>query len=672
MINERESKNISLHNLFKYTESQDYNITEQKYYIVVYHDYPEVLFKDIYFRTDLSSDSINSFKLGHNYRYKDVFLEKNKDFYFNAVLSNNKMENIINLYILNNIPENNNQLLFDIKCVKAFEPYFDYIRHYFTEKEENNCYIINNKNYNTNLYHIIYNDTKNEVNEKLLLKIIPKIDLNITLIIDYSKPILNSFYLYEFKKINDSFAPQIYQLDTFDILTLSKKIIYNKHYNGLKLYARNKNEFEEIEMGSLIAINYIEFKERYYNYSNFLLIIGQNNYPNYKESKSIFEIIDRNELLYYKIAEFKEYYRIQMKHDKDFKFKYIIVDYDKQYLKEDIHFSNYTLLGFAYNISYQSEPKDSIFSEPDKELNNYQIIKNNIQHLIIIRFNSSLNFKGYIDLFTEMDYSSQTIHLGKSSIRNYIIAKGKNYTFNYNKSDTIKIELLNHSIESIIYFENKKYNLNYNKTNIVFKKENRNNNLLTIEASNSLSTPIRIISTFDLNNIDKTNLSNLYKTEGKYIYDYNPNNIKKVIFFINRKYSKLRLLKEEYSNTSKIDICYNVGNMVILDENGDNCITLESNSDIEYSSEFSSEIYLTIYSKSGVDSFTIYKIQESEIEKPKPKDGGNKSNNTWIIVVCVIVGILLIAVGIFVFIRKRHKRISSFSIENTIIGNLFN
>ena len=575
------------------------------------------------------------------------------------------MENIINLYILNNIPENINQLLFDIKCVKAFEPCFDYIKHYFTEKEENNCYIINNNNYNTNLYHIIYNGTKNEVNEKLILRIIPKIDLNITLIIDYSKPILNRFFSDEIKIINDSFVPQIYQLDSFDILTLSKKIIYNKHYNGLKLYAKNKNKLKEIEIGSLIAINYNEFLEKYGNYSNFLLIIGQNNYPNYKESNSILEIIDRNELLYYEKVEFKEYYRIQMKNDKDFKFKYIIVDYDKQYLKEDIHFSNYTLLGFSYNISYQSEPKDSIFSEPDKELNNYQMIKNNIQHLIIIRFNSSINFKGYIDLFTEMDYSSQIIDLGKSSIRNYIIDKGKNYTFNYNKSDTIKIELLNHSIESIIYFENKKYNLNYNKTNVILKKENNNNNnnLLTIEGSNSLSTPIRIITTFDLNNIDKTNLSNLYKTEGKYIYDYNPNNIKKVIFFINRKYSKLRLLKEEYSNTSKIDICYNVANMVILDENGDNCITIESNSYIEYSSEFSSEIYLTIYSNAGEDSFTIYKLLESEIEKPKPKDGGKKSNNTWIIVVCVIVGVLLIAVGIFVFIRIKHKRISSFSIE---------
>ena len=279
MINKGGEKNISLHNIFKHSDNQDYNATEQKYYIVVFNERPEVLISNIYFRTDLSSNSINSFEVGHNYRYTNAFLEKNKDYYFNAVLNNNNLENNINLYILNNLPEKNNQLLFDIKCIKAFEPYLDYIKHYFTDVEENYWYIINNKDFNTNLYHIIYNDTKNEVNEKLIIKIIPKIDLKITLIIDYLKPISNRFISDDIKIINDSFVHQIYQLGLSDISIISKKIMYNKNYNGLKLYARNKSEFEEIEIGSLIAIKHDEFIERYENYNKFLLIIGKKTIP---------------------------------------------------------------------------------------------------------------------------------------------------------------------------------------------------------------------------------------------------------------------------------------------------------------------------------------------------------------------------------------------------------
>ena len=188
--------------------------------------------------------------------------------------------------------------------------------------------------------------------------------------------------------------------------------------------------------------------------------------------------------------------------------------------------------------------------------------------------------------------------------------------------------------------------------------------MLYIEASNSINTPIRIITTFELKNINKTNFENLYKTEGKYIYYYNPNNIKKVMFSLNRKYSKLRFLKEEYSDNSKIDICYNAANMVILEDNRDNCIPLEDTAYIEYSSEFNYETYLIIYSNAGEDSFTINKLEITKIEKPIPTDDQKKSNKTWIIVGCVVGGVLLIVVGIIIFIRMKHKRITSDTIES--------
>jgi len=50
--------------------------------------------------------------------------------------------------------------------------------------------------------------------------------------------------------------------------------------------------------------------EEYDNYSKFLLIIGQDNYDNFEESFSTYQIIDKNKINYYYAPEFKGYYRI--------------------------------------------------------------------------------------------------------------------------------------------------------------------------------------------------------------------------------------------------------------------------------------------------------------------------------------------------------------------------
>ena len=206
ILNYKESKNISLYNIFKYSERDDYNTTESKYILVVSHDDSYISLNDIYFKTDLPhSKSLKFFKDGHNYHYLYDLLQKDKASYYNVALNHKKTENNINLYILNESTMDNNELLFDLKCIKAYEPYFDYIKHYFIEQEENDCHIVNNKDFNSNVYHILYNDTKSESHEKLIIQIIPKRDLNITLLTDYSKNIFAKFY-YIFRQkiiIND-------------------------------------------------------------------------------------------------------------------------------------------------------------------------------------------------------------------------------------------------------------------------------------------------------------------------------------------------------------------------------------------------------------------------------------------------------------------------------------
>ena len=670
LLDYKESKNISLHIIFKYTENDDYNTTESKYILVVYHERRIVAFKDVYFKTDLPySKDINYFKVGHNYQYLNASLERGKASYFNVALNNKTTENNINLYILSESTMDNNELLFDLKCIKAYEPYLDYITHNFIEQKENECHIVNNKDFNSNVYHIIYNDIKIESHEKLIIQIIPKTDLNIILMTDYSKIILTKFNFRQNRIINDSLVHQIYELNKEDILSLSEKLIYNKHYNGLKLYARNKYDFEEINKGSLIEFNKEEINAKYKNYDKFLLIIGQNDCINYKESNSIFEVIWNDDVFYYSLTQTNSYNRILIQ-NKDYNkmYQYIIIDYDKQYLKGDIHFTYYTLLGQSFEISFQSELKNSIFDEPDVQLKKYKIIKNNNQHLIIVRSYSAVNFEGYLDFFSEIDYSSQIIKLNKSSIKTYIIPKGKNYTFNYEEIDSIKMELLNDNEDPIIYFEDKKYNLNKDKT-ITFNKTNNNSELLYIEAPISSNVVIRIICFIDIKNIPKTDLANLYKIESKYIYDFNPKNIYQATFHIKRKYSIYNRLKEENLDYSEINICYNVANMIVLEENGKNCFILKDDYALNYSSYFYYETYLTFYSEAGGDSFFIEKIDELKNVVPTeyPYDDGDGDGNgskTWIIILSVFLGVLIIALIIIIFIRIKYKAIRSDNIEN--------
>ena len=669
LLNSREIKNISLYNIFKYAEREDYNSTEPKYNLVVYHADPFLLFKDVYFRTDLpNSKGISFFKDGHNYRYLDASLKKDEVSYFNLEFKNENIDNILNLYILNDLIENNNELLFDIKCIKAYEPYFDYIKHYFTDEEESVCDIINKEDFNTNVYHIIFNGKKNENHEKLIIQIISKIDLNIKLITDNTKTLSYDFNYEQIGTINDSYVHQIYQLERSDMSKMQDnytRIIYNKHYNGLKLYGKYKYNqkyyYDPVKIGSVIGLKRedLETDPKYYFY---LLIIGQNDCINYKESNSIFQDTISDEIFYYSLPEFNGYYRILVENKNNINYQYVIFDYGKQYLKGDIHFTNYNLLGQPNEISYYSKLKDTLFQETDIVLTDYEIINDNIQHLIIIRFNCSIKFKGYFDFFSEIDYSSQTINLNKSSIKNYIISKDQNYSFNYEKVDIIKIELINGTTEPIIYFEKKIYNLNENKT-IILEKINKNYNLFYIYAPTSSNVPIRLITLINLKNAQKTNFINLYKIDGKYVYDYNPKRIFNVTFHIKRTYSEFRMLKEVNSEDSGIKICYNVAKMIILEENQNNCFILKDNYYLEYESVFNYSTYITFYSDSGTNSFIIEKV-ETVPETEEPENDDKRGIKTWIIILVVILVIFLIALGVLIFIRIKRKHVDSYEIES--------
>ena len=654
-----EIKNISLHNIFKYSENEEYNLDKQKkYYLVVYGiGYSHL--NDIYFRTDLPiSQSINKFHTGHNYQYLEASLEKNVPSYFNVDLLNTRIENNINLYIINKTEINYNQLQFDIKCILEYEPFLDAIKSSFNESN-NLCFVINKDDFNSNIFHIIFNDTQKEKHEKLILRIIPKINMNIKLFIDKYKTIYKFYANENNKKIEDSFIHQIYEISKNDLL---QRIIYNKHYNGLKLYARNGYDFNLIKMGSVISINNTEFLEKYAIYSKFLIIIGQNDCDNYVESNSSYKVIDRYRINDYSICEFTGYYRIPFitKREEGYHsldYYDIIIDYVKQYLKNDIHFINYTLYGYTDVISYYPKLQDNLFEETNNTLKEFQIIKENKQHLILIRLNYTYGYDGYLDFVSEVDHSSQTINLDKISVNNYIIIKNKKYTFNYEKAEMIKIELIDDKTKPKIYFENKIINFD-NKKEITLKKENKDFNLLYIEAPLSSNVVLRLITFIDINNLEKTNSPNLYKYEGKYIYNYNPKKLYSVRFDFKSESSKLRLLKEENDD---VKICYNVAKMIILEEKGNNCFNLKDKKILEYKDDYDNdnESYLTFYSNAGNEAFSFQQIDETK--RIDLDDKG--SSNTLVIVLIVIAVIILIIVGIIIFFKIKNKHVSSYDIE---------
>ena len=190
--------------------------------------------------------------------------------------------------------------------------------------------------------------------------------MNIKLFIDKYKTIYKFYGSEAGKSIEDSFVHQIYEISKDD---LSERIIYNKDYNGLKLYARNGYDFNMIKMGSVIAINNTEFLEKYANYSKFLIIIGQNDCDNYAKSNSNYKVIHRYTINdYFQISEFTGYYRIPLiteKKEGHYSLDYyeIIIDYGKQYLKNDIYFINYTLYGYSDVISYYPELQDDFLEK---------------------------------------------------------------------------------------------------------------------------------------------------------------------------------------------------------------------------------------------------------------------------------------------------------------------
>ena len=221
----------------------------------------------------------------------------------------------------------------------------------------------------------------------------------------------------------------------------------------------------------------------------------------------------------------------------------------------------------------------------------------------------------------------------------------------------IKIEFINDKIKPKIYFENKIINFDNNRE-ITLKKENKDFNLLFIEAPSSSNAAIRLITFIDINNLEKTNSSNLYKYEGKYIYNYNPKNIYSVRFAFKRESSNLRLLKEENDD---VKICYNAAKMIILEEKGNNCFNLKEDNFLEYKGDYDNdnESYLTFYSNAGNEAFSFQQIDET-----KRIDLDDKGSSNTLVIVLIVIGIIiLIIVGIVIFFKIKNKHVSSYDIE---------
>ena len=652
------TKNLTFKNIFTATGDASFNIEEPKYSIIIYNynsNADDFIFGAFTFNTNLpTSTPINKYYEGHEFLFLDYKLRKFKNTYFNLYLPYSGKENHIDLYILNDGIKPNE---IEIQCISAYEIAIDFIEPLFTQ-DNNLCYIINNDKINTSIFHIIINNTSQSYNEKILIRVMPKTkaDLNVKFVVDKEQYIRNNFEIKE--GLQELEEPSVYKIYEINKKTIedyyaknSKKIvIYSK--DEIKFYARKENDFTNIKTGNFIIIDSDILKEN--NYDKFLLIFGR-NCENYCDSNLIYQIT-LNNLLYDTIDDFVDYHRFVFNLDKcnPKENYYILLNYGKKYEKNDIYISNYSIYGNIQNIYYINEFSTNNYTDGEHQLiNNYQKLEENDINTYIIRFTCNKYLISFFDFFTN-NQSSTEIELKHGNIQYFNLQSNTNYTFNFELSYEIKIDLLNNIIPKIYA---KDMNIqNSDKKSITLIKGNKDIKSFNISTKENEDTILRIIPIINVKYLSKENINNLYKIEDKYIYDL-PTGISHFSIFIKKKSSKLRLLKEE--NEEEMEICYNIGELIILDNNIGNCITIKDK--LEYNiPDKNTKSYMVLYSKDNNQKIYVESIKNDE----KKNDKKDKKGVSWVVILIIII-VILLSVGIVVFIimNKKKKQVTSEDIE---------
>ena len=669
----KETKNLTFTNIF------EYNFNEPQYTIVIYNNHNgfDYNVSNVYLTADDADKStpINNFYDGHDFLYvEDTGIRA--PLYYNVFLGEKGGEKHIDFFIFQEDTSGNKELPIEVKCITGYEVGIQFVEPFFTN-DNNLCHIINNNDYNSKVFHIIFNYTYHE-KEKLIIKVTPKTRMKFKLVIDKNGFISKNF---EFNEgINIIKEPSVYKIFEIDKEILNQKVnktmmLYNKD-DFIEFYGRSGNNFKQIYNSPLLFIKNDELKE---NFDSFFLVFGRNNCSEFCEQDLKYKLKMLENVFYNSAKEFNESNRfsININNCNVNQPYYLVFDYGKNYLTINLSLAYYSFYGNIENSFYIESFPGNEFDSVKNELKNYQIINQNDNHLSIISFQCKNNLFAYFDYFGLRNELYLTIQLEIGSIRYFNLLKNYNYTIKYKLINDIKIDLLQENVVvPSIYFENKPINIEKGKS-IILSRGSYEFHEFYLKTPETNNIALRIISFCDVKSLPKTKIENLYETNNKFIYQI-PDKALNVTINIERVLSSLRLLIEE--NDNGIEICYNAANIVILDKNNNNCFYVKKNYNLTYTvpqkEEGNTISYIVLYSKDEDQKFSV-KSADPYIEGGDDDNKDNKGNNdendkkengkNVILIAIIIIAVLIILIIIIVIVIKvRKKGVTSEEIEKEI------
>ena len=679
LVPTKNNYHIKMENIFKHEQNiENFNEEEPKYYLVVYSKYNFTF--NVNITTDLQkSKSIDQKYNGQKFLYLKADLEENKDSYFNIKMTSKTKERYLDLYILSETNEYENELKFEIKCIMKYELAINFIEQYFTE-ENNRCYIINKFDFNSNVYHIIFNATKNDTFDDFIIKISSKENIKVKFVFNENAVIEKFPINSTIKTFDEQSVYKIIELDKSSISSINYTniLFYDRDINGIELYGRKNNNFTQIFKGSLFIIDSKELLHKSNDYDTLLLVYGKNDCGEYCKNSSSYQIKFLEYFSYVSIKEFNDYYRIPItiKNCIEREPYYILFDYGKEYKKESISISKIVFYGKLNNVYYIDQFTDANFERNTLYFRNYNKTKENSLHLYVIRFTCENKLFAYFDFFTKIDYSNKIINLEQGSIKHYIIQNNTKFTFNYKSINEIKINLLlndNEDNSLTIHFENREFILNRNRTSINLIREINNTNIFNLTAPFIKDIPILITALINLDELPPTEIKNLYQYDDKIIYDIQPNTTN-ITFIITRHNPGSRLLlQEEEGSKNEIKICYNVAKIVLLEKNEGNCFYIKDRYELVYKvPEGGDNDYLVFYPIENDEKFDIIKITtDNEGDNENGNKKGGKENNGdgdgglsgFVIFIIVFLVLINLIICVLLIIKYTKKTVTSEDIE---------
>lgn len=677
------SDNILLNNIFTISGKTDFNLEEPQYTLVIYNYNKGGLnykISDLNYETNLpKSIPINNRYKDHDFLFLNTSIKKNEDSYFHLQVENSEEARYFDLYILDDVSKFD-KMPFELVCISAYEMAIKYIEPLFTE-DNNLCHIINEKDYNSNVFHIIYKKSSNKTNENLIIKIKSEEDLNIEFVTDINNSVKNDFDFVEgIHKLKEPSVYTIFEISREKFAEFKDKqiILYNKD-DKIEFHGRNHTNIKMLAKSNLVIIDDVKK-----NYEKYFLIFGRNNCTYYCNKELNYQLVFADNVLYQSTNKFEEYQHLAVNINKCKKDElyYLIFDYGRKKTKESMSLAEYTISGDLENGEYIDSFATNEFDSGKLALNNYQVLNENDLNLNILRFTCKNNLFSYFDYFIKTD-NKKDIDLEQGSIKHFILQKKTNYTFKYESINEIKIDLIEKNTEKpSIVFEGKGIDIEEGEISLTLNRTDKDINQLYIAASESADIPIRITAYVNNNNLEKTKIDNLYKFNKKYIYDI-PNKAKNVTLYLKNKSSRLRLLLEEGGDTNEKKICYNAAGFIILDENDVNCFNMKEDSEINYivpeNRENDTKAYLVVYPADNNQEINIDKVEsfideesgDNEHEGDNDKDNKTPTSGNegvkWYWVVIIIVAILLVILLIVCIIAKiKKKRLSSKDIEKDV------